>query len=341
MLTFHSFCQNKFRLSGLTICKELNHKNYKALGDIDQTLQEKIDDYPLRVIKILKDSDPSVRFDIFERLNRGSVKLNDQELRNCIFRGKFNDFLKEITKEKDFQSVLGSRDHKRMQDVEFALRFFALYEQTHFKYKPPIRTFLNTMMEKNREIDDAKIEEFRRVFKRTINLVKVIFGENAFSLYTYKDGKTGKYEKVINQGLFDVLMNGFTRYEQNQIIPHKDAIKEELFWLMTNSDDFLGTISGAGTGTKIKFEKKIEIWLSSLKKIIGTPKTEQRCFSWKLKNQLFENDPVCAICGQHIECIDDAEIDHIDFYWRGGKTIPENSRLTHRYCNRARTEEKN
>ena len=63
LLTFHSFCRNKFRLTGLTICKELNHKSYQALVDIDIALQDKIDDYPVRVIKILKDSDPNVKFE--------------------------------------------------------------------------------------------------------------------------------------------------------------------------------------------------------------------------------------------------------------------------------------
>ncbi|HOO52398.1 MAG TPA: hypothetical protein PLK94_14045 [Alphaproteobacteria bacterium] len=29
-------------------------------------------------------------------------------------------------------------------------------------------------------------------------------------------------------------------------------------------------------------------------------------------------------------------MDHIEQYWTGGKTIPENARLTHRYCNMAR-----
>jgi len=30
-------------------------------------------------------------------------------------------------------------------------------------------------------------------------------------------------------------------------------------------------------------------------------------------------------------------VDHIEMYWKGGKTIPENARLTHRYCNWARS----
>jgi len=34
--------------------------------------------------------------------------------------------------------------------------------------------------------------------------------------------------------------------------------------------------------------------------------------------------------------IDDAAIDHIQQYGQGGQTIPENARLTHRYCNLAR-----
>jgi len=340
LLTFHDFLKNEFRLKGLTVCQELNHKSYKSLGDIDDRLQEKIDEYPLRVIKILRDSDPSVRFDIFERLNRGSVKLNDQELRNCIYRGKFNDFLKNISKDKYFQILLGSKKHLRMQDVEFSLRFLALYELTHLKYKPPIKSFLNSFMEKNRKIDDFKLEEFRRMFKKCSYLVFSVFGKEAFNLYTLQPDKTGKRDKKVNQGLFDVLMYGFTTYDQNQVIPYSDALKEELYWQMVYNENFVSAISGAGTGTREKFIRKNEIWLKSLKEIIGSPKSEKRCFSWELKNTLWESNPVCSICGQKIESVDDAEVDHIEHYWKGGRTIPENARLTHRYCNRARKEDK-
>jgi 5-methylcytosine-specific restriction endonuclease McrA len=64
---------------------------------------------------------------------------------------------------------------------------------------------------------------------------------------------------------------------------------------------------------------------------------QPRCFSRTLKNALFEANPTCTICGQNIAEIDDAAVDHIEQYWRGGKTIPENARLTHRHCNVARS----
>jgi hypothetical protein len=31
--------------------------------------------------------------------------------------------------------------------------------------------------------------------------------------------------------------------------------------------------------------------------------------------------------------VDDAAVDHVEQYWRGGKTIPKSARLTHRHRN--------
>jgi len=64
LLTFHGFLNNKFKLKGLTVLKELNGYFYKDLSNAqDETikeltdklgdLQESITDRPLRVIKIL------------------------------------------------------------------------------------------------------------------------------------------------------------------------------------------------------------------------------------------------------------------------------------------------
>jgi len=51
---------------------------------------------------------------------------------------------------------------------------------------------------------------------------------------------------------------------------------------------------------------------------------------------LWKEDNTCQICHQKINTIEDAEIDHITCYWRGGKTVPSNARLTHRFCNRSK-----
>ncbi len=50
---------------------------------------------PVRITVLNDLSEHRVRFDLFERLNTGGIILHPQEIRNCVFQGKFNSFLKE------------------------------------------------------------------------------------------------------------------------------------------------------------------------------------------------------------------------------------------------------
>ena len=332
--SFFRFLNNEFKLKGLSVLSELNGKYFK---DLDKEKQRKIEDTTLRVIEIRKESHSDVKFEIFERLNVGAVKLNDQELRNCIYRGRYNDLIKELAEDKDFLFLLGLKEpHKRMYDRELVLHFLAFYNQTYLKYKPPMKQFLNREMENNRNISEEKIKELRRVFKETASMVKSVFGDKAFRRFIPGDEKdpNGRWEiRKINVGLFEIIMFGFSRYNKNQIIPLSDAIREELLHMMTSDKEFIDSISGSGTTSTAKVTTRFKKWLDGLERIVGMPKTEPRTFSWELKKQLYEQNPVCAICGSKIMLIEDAAIDHIEHYWRGGKTIPSNARLVHRYCN--------
>ncbi len=328
--SFFRFLNNEFKLRGLSVLSELNGKYFK---DLDKEKQRKIEDATLRVIEIRKESHSDVKFEIFERLNVGAVKLNDQELRNCIYRGKYNDLIKELAEDRDFLFLLGLKEpHKRMYDRELVLHFLAFYNQTYLKYKPPMKQFLNREMENNRNISEEKIKELRRAFKETVSMVKSVFGDKVFRRFIPGDEKdpNGRWEiRKINIGLFEIIMFGFSRYAKNQIIPLSDVIREELLHMMTSDKEFVESISGSGTTSIAKVTTRFKKWLDALERIVGTPKTEPRTFSWELKKQLYEQNPTCAICGNRIMLIDDATIDHVEHYWRGGKTIPSNARLVH------------
>lgn len=336
---FTRFLENNLRLSGLTILTELSGKRFQ---DIPKNFQDKFENATIRIIEIREESNPDVKFEIFERLNTGAVQLNAQELRNCIYRGKYNELLKELTEDKDFQFLLGLKGpHYRMYDRELILRFFAFYHNTHLNYSPPMKRFLNNEMKKYQNIDEAEEKKLRRSFGKSVRLSKTVFGDKSYRRFiqgTIKD-QNGKWEtNKINKALFDVVMYGFTRYEENQVVPNSDSIREELIDLVTHDKDFLDTIS-TYTDNRDKIQTRFDKWLSAIKEIVGISKTEPRNFSLQYKKQMWESNPTCAICGQKIHIIDDAEIDHIEQYWRGGKTIPSNARLTHRYCNRARSHE--
>lgn len=63
------------------------------------------------------DSDPDVKFEVFERLNLGAEKLNDQELRNSVYRGRYNDLLRDLATNPHMLKIMGTnRPHNRMLD---------------------------------------------------------------------------------------------------------------------------------------------------------------------------------------------------------------------------------
>lgn len=328
--------KSSFKLKGLKILKELNNKTFKEL---DKSLQKAIENFALPFIIITKESDADVKFEIFERLNTGSETLNDQELRNCIYRGKYNDLLKELAEYPTYQMVLNSPKLKeRMLDRELVLRFFAFYHNTYLKYKPPMKHFLNKEMEKYRDLSDDEAKNLKTVFKKTVDIVRTVFGDKAFRRFIpgNDNDPNGSWEnKKLNKGLFDIVMWGFSMYEKHQIIPHADAIREELIWLMTKDQRFIDSIR-VSTDSYENTLYRFDTWRENLKNILGYPSSEPRNFTLEYKKQLYDTNPVCSICGQKIQIIDDAEVDHIDFYWRGGKTIPSNARLAHRFCNRTR-----
>ncbi len=110
LISFFSFIDGKFpdgkefRLTGLKVLQELNTRSFKEL---DQHMQDKILYYKSRVITFTSESDEQLKFEVFERLNTGSVSLNNQELRNCIYHGPYIDLLRELSKEEDFRYLLG------------------------------------------------------------------------------------------------------------------------------------------------------------------------------------------------------------------------------------------
>lgn len=325
-----------FKLTGLNVHSELNGKRFSDLSD---DLQDRVRYYKIRAITFQKDSSEDLKFEIFERLNTGSVQLNDQELRNCLYRGNFNDALKEMAADPDFMFICGLKSQdKRMKDKELVLRFCAFYHKTYLNYKAPMRKFLNSEAQEKRDISEKEVTELKAAFKNACQIIRSAFGNNAFRrFYLGKDGQAnGCWEpKKFNTSLYDILMYSFSREDKNRVYQSLDSVKEALVSLMTEDQEFVAAIELSTSSVQavtVRFDK----WRASLQAILGVNQKEVRCFTFKLKEEMLSLDPTCAICEQHIQSADDAALDHIKQYWVGGKTVPENARLTHRYCNWAR-----
>jgi hypothetical protein len=143
--------RQKLRLrSGLALegLEKLCHFNGYTFSGLPQSLRTAFHLRPIRITVLNDKSDMKVRFDLFERLNAGGVLLQPQEIWNCVYRGPFNDLLKELADSDSLRTVLrikkGSENNGTRE--EMVLRFFA-YLDRYKKFEHSVKDFLNDYMQ--------------------------------------------------------------------------------------------------------------------------------------------------------------------------------------------------
>lgn len=324
-----------FRLGQMSVRSDLKGKAFKDLPKSDQN---SILNYTLRAVILQNACHPDLKFEVFERLNCGSVQLKDAELRNCMYRGPYNDMLNSLASNPFLLKIRHAEaPHKRMDDRQLILRFFAMKRNSHLNYRGSMKQFMNREMIDHRHAGQAEISALKALFEGAIECAWTVFGRDAFRRWSPgdTDRRDGNWEAKLNVALWDTILYTFAFFDKRQIVAASDAIREEFLDLMATDAVFADYI-GRTTDKPDRVRYRADTWRKRLDGAITVPQGEVRAFSRKLKDDLHAADPSCAICGQRVQSPDDAEVDHIDHYWRGGATIKANARLAHRYCNRAR-----
>lgn len=130
-------------LSGLDKVKSLNGASF---ADLPSNMQLNLLTRPVRITVLNDRSDYKVRFDLFERLNTGGITLHEQEIRNCVYQGPFNDFIKSCAADARLERIIKRTDrHARGNTEELILKFFAYYEDRE-EFKHSVKEFLNDYM---------------------------------------------------------------------------------------------------------------------------------------------------------------------------------------------------
>jgi uncharacterized protein with ParB-like and HNH nuclease domain len=335
LTSIFNFLDNKYPLTSLDLLTDLKNKKFK---DLEKSLQSKLKKSTLRSFELSSDTDSDIHFVVFERLNTGGTKLNDMEIRNCLFRGNLNNLIKSLAKDKNFTACINQKTlSRRMHDRALVLRFLAFYEKTHKKCKSGLKKFLNDFLETYQNAPEAKLNEYRKAFEESMKACLTVFGNNGFRLKNdTSSGKksAGEWTSRPNAPIFQVISTSFTDYDLSQITKNADAIYEEYIDMISTDEKWVDRTRRA-TGEHSRFSYVFEEWQKRLSKVLkdSEPNDGKRLFSKQLKEELFKQNGTCSICNQEIKLLDDAVMDHEIHYWRGGKTIPENARLAHRFCN--------
>ncbi|MGM9533657.1 MAG: DUF262 domain-containing protein, partial [Intestinibacter sp.] len=190
LTAFFEFLNGEFALSNLKILKALSGKKF---DDLEPVYQSKIEDYQL-ITQIIKPTTPdSIKFNIFDRVNRGGTALNNQEMRNALYQGNSTVLLKRMSKSDAFKRATnnGIKD-KRMKDKYLILRAIAFYllmngmivdrKGNAVEYNGDIDEFLGKTMDYLNFVESDVLNMLEYKFLFSMDRIHQILGEDAFRL---------------------------------------------------------------------------------------------------------------------------------------------------------------
>ncbi len=226
----------------------LTELNEKKIDDLPLKLQLNIKRSAVRIEAIKWDSRYDMRYELFNRLNTGGSPLTDQEIRNCIFRGKgdhLTDEIKELAKIDLLEELVKPTERQKSQLYldELVLRFYALLwiEEPKKNLGEHLTDYMREASE-NREIYNGNKELFNRTLRtiKNADVYKVFYsGNHQFS--------PSKYD-----GIMMGVSSNIDRCEKN---PSSTAKMIKLLI----EDKYFISASGVSSNYKERVKKRIAI----------------------------------------------------------------------------------
>ncbi|MBI4284663.1 MAG: DUF262 domain-containing protein [Chloroflexi bacterium] len=284
----------------------------------------------LSIVLLPKTAHSKMKYVMFARLNLGSMSLNNQELRNCLYRGKYNDFIAKLSEAQQFLKLWGKNfPDKRMRHRELVLRFFAFLHMRE-NYEPPYRTFLNRELEENQTITQERLSHYHSQFDAAIKWVDNILVKEAFRQFRIGDeiNHSGRWVAKRYELVYEFQAVGFAQFGSlldniwGSITPTEQdllrlVIRNRLVSIMA-TDHFVASIK-EGTTKPSSIESRFEPWIQVLEQTTGDVKRTLE-FGRTLHTAITQSN-ICAWCPVQVLPEEAVLV-----------TLNNNYKVAHRYC---------
>lgn len=256
------FLSDELSLCDLTKFQDATGLKYSALPS---PLANALSIRPyLRVVTLLRQSDPELKHEVFLRLNKAGVALNSQEIRNVAFRGKLNDALIDLSRNRFFAGQLKasptSRMFREMTDVQYVLRFFTV-RQCWEDFPGNMDKAMDSFMQSNYRASAGRVAELKQVFELSLAFCQEVWGRQAFT--------NPESSSRVLQGFYDVQMVCFsllTSLQQKRVRDAPQGARTALAELLQEDSDFSDSVKQF-TSNPRNVKYRIGTYLSRLKQI--------------------------------------------------------------------------
>lgn len=259
------FLDNKFKLTNLEFLKELNGKKFTKL---ERKYQRRIEDFSLLCNLVRPNTPADIALNIFTRINTLGTKLEVQEIRNAMYRGKSTDLLVKLSKTDEFVDIISEKKikgySKRAKDHAVILRYLAFQVTHYLDYsKNNMNIFLENTMKKINNMDLENIKILEENFRECMIKGKIIFDKNGFT----KPSKQADRVNPISATLLESIGFTLNKYTINDIESNKHELKKSLDKLYKDKEFILNTSVATNNPPRVRY--RFESMERLFKEIIG------------------------------------------------------------------------
>ena len=253
--TMISFMNNGFSLERLKMLPAFNGNKFK---DLEPIYKSKVERYQIPVYVIEPPTPERVKYDIFDRVNRGGTLLNSQEMRHALYVGHATELLQELSVSKPFKDATGHGiKPTRMRDEYVILRFFAFYllrkRQLNFSYKSNMDDLLAATMKRINQMETPEREALKQVFLSAMERSHAVLGADGFRF-----APTNVNRRPVNMALFEVIAYFFAVTDTASLDPV--ALKGSLNNLKRTLDQSGAFTSRVDSSTSVEYRfEKVEL----------------------------------------------------------------------------------
>ncbi|MDF4896854.1 DUF262 domain-containing protein [Vibrio parahaemolyticus] len=265
----NKFMRGELKLKEMVTFKELEGK---VFSDLPDEIQNALSLRPyLRVVTLLKQTAPTLKYEVFLRLNTGGERLNAQEIRNVAYAGSLNNLLFELSdndviKERMKITNKSSPNYRNMADLELVLRFITLRERWQNMSTNLLSNEMDDYIKVHKDMSGDDIEQARNDFNESLDLCINIWGDGVF----FKpNGAEWRTQMIVP--LFDAQMMSMyllSPKQKDRVLEFKEQIVTDSRRLYETDELYKNAVDRA-TGNPQNIQRRIGKLSEMIENIIG------------------------------------------------------------------------